>query len=74
MGIITKKVKTHRHKTFFYPKQYPAIEINIVNPMNHKYIKHQPTKGETPTKYKTTNKYQPEYTPADTSNPKLEIW
>jgi hypothetical protein len=31
-----QKTKTYRHKTIFYPKQYPAIKINIVNPVNHK--------------------------------------
>jgi hypothetical protein len=38
--------------------------------MNYKYTKYQPTKEETPTKYKTTNKHQPERAPADTLSPK----
>ena len=40
---------------------------------NDKQIKYQPTKEEKPTKYKTTNKFQPEPAGVDIPNPKLKI-
>jgi hypothetical protein len=42
------------------------------NPKNYKQLKYQPTKEEKPTKYKTTNKLQPEFAQVVFSNPKLK--
>jgi hypothetical protein len=53
------------------PKNYPHItKINIKSLKNHKQTKYQPKKEERPTKYRTTNKYQPEPAQVDIPNPK----
>jgi hypothetical protein len=58
----THQTKIHCHTT----------KTNIKNLNNYKQTKYGPTKEERPTKYKTTNKPQPEHDQADTNNTKLK--